>query len=176
MINEIALGELVYQDGKLLWSKTKPGVPLRKNRVAGSVNKDGYISIKTMEREKYAHRIIWEYFNGEIPKGMTIDHINHDKSDNRIENLRLATYTENNRNQGLSKRNKSGFAGVFWENDRGKWRASIQVDGKHVRLGSFHSKEEAIMARLKGEEIYGFHKNHCKPRVGHDENGNSLYE
>lgn len=176
MNNEITCGKLRYYNGTLYWTKTRVGVPLHKELKAGTVNKDGYVCICIDGKYKYAHRIVWEHFMGKIPDGMTIDHINHLKGDNRIENLRLATYTENNRNQGLSKNNKSGFAGVFWESDRNKWSARINVNKKFIRLGSFEKKEDAIRARLQAEKYYGFHENHCKARVGHDENGNSLYE
>jgi len=70
---------------------------------------------------------------------------------------------ENLRNQSLGASNKSGIIGVYWGEDRGKWRAEISVDKKRIKLGSFATLEEAATARKEAEKLYGFHENHGKP-------------
>ncbi|QJT70573.1 UNVERIFIED_ASMBLY: HNH endonuclease [Shigella phage 2019SD1] len=82
--------------------------------VAGCVDKNGYVRIRYNGVLLLAHRIIWEMHNGKIPEGMEIDHIWHNRWDNRIENLRLASRLENSKNVSLLKRNKSGRVGVCW--------------------------------------------------------------
>jgi hypothetical protein len=108
-----------------------------------------------------AHRVVWAMSNGEWPPEF-IDHINGIKNDNRITNLRLASFTDNNRNMRKSRRNKSGCVGVFLHKPTGKWIASIGCNGKSVHLGYFSEKQEAIATRKKAEINYGYHKNHGK--------------
>ena len=114
------------------------------------------------EYKKYAaHRIIWKlYYGADVPNDMQIDHINGDRADNRISNLRLVTMNENMMNKKIYKSNKSGIVGVAKRSDTGSWRAQISVNGKAIKLGSFKTKEEAITARLAAEKRYGFHSNH----------------
>lgn len=85
------------------------------------------------------------------------DHINMDTLDNRRANLRIATISQNICNRGLQSNNKSGFKGVFKRNDNGRWRAKIGHLGKHISLGCFATRREAVEAyaraaqRLHGE-------------------------
>lgn len=94
------------------------------------------------------HRVIWTLHHGRIPDGMVIDHINGDPSDNRIENLRACTETENARNSRNKKHSASRFKGVARYNQRGKirWRARICTDGGRLSLGLFDSESEAFEA------------------------------
>lgn len=82
-------------------------------------------------------------------QGYEIDHINGDVLDNRNENLRFVTHTENMRNI-----NKDKVVGVSWDKSRNKWVAQITVNYKNYLLGRFHSFEEAVEARRKGEQKY----------------------
>jgi hypothetical protein len=102
------------------------------------------------------HRVIWEMHHGPIPFGLLIDHQDHDTLNNRIENLRLVTRAENQRNMSMNRRNTSGTSGVDWQTRPQKWRARIA--DKH--LGLFDTKEEAVKARLEAQVALGFHKNH----------------
>ena len=129
-----------------------------KNSV-GTVNKDGYLQIYVYARVYLAHRLAWLYAYGEWPKDQ-IDHINHDKLDNRIINLREATTQDNQKNKSLSERNKSGIHGVKWYADIKKWRVQIGVDKKQLYLGCFDDKFEAACARKSAERKYGYHDNH----------------
>jgi len=87
-------------------------------------------------------------------KGVQIDHKNRNKLDNRRRNLRLATHQQNQINKNLSKFNKSGYSGIFISH--GKWVAQIKINKKTTHIGTFASKEEAVLARInKASEIYG---------------------
>jgi hypothetical protein len=109
----------------------------------------------------YAHRVAWILANGDIPEGKHIDHCNHIRTDNRLENLRLVTRSENLQNQKLSKRNTSGKTGVAWSNRENKWVAKIGMNGKQIHLGYFTNKEDAVEARSSANKQYGYHQNHC---------------
>ena len=92
---------------------------------------------------------------GKLPQnGRELDHINGAKDDNRIENLRLITHSENSVNTRRKRNNTSGHAGVFWNKQINKWVASIRVHPKRINLGNFDTKEEAVAARKTAEEKY----------------------
>lgn len=137
--------------------------------IAGTVDREGYRIIGVDKRLYRAHRLAWLYVHGEWPLG-EIDHINRIKSDNRIENLRVVSGTENQKNARLRKDNKSGFTGVRFHKTRKRWEAYITVDQKMLDLGHFGSDFEgkmmAIAARKNAEEKYGFHPNHGKTLCG----------
>ena len=82
------------------------------------------------------------------------DHIDKNKRNNRIENLRQCTTQENNRNKSVGKNNRSGIIGVYWKDDTNKWYAQITIDYKAICLGSFYDKDDAIKARLIAEQKY----------------------
>lgn len=153
------ISKLNYDGGVLYWSE-RVGQRVFAGDVAGT-KIDGYICI--MYRKKYyrAHRIVWEMHMGKVPDGMEVDHINHIRDDNRIENLRIVTKECNMSNKSIYKNNSSGVTGV---NQRkcGKWVAQIQSGGKKVGLYFGESFELAVKARLKAEIDMGFHINHGK--------------
>lgn len=116
-------------------------------------------------RSYMVHRVIWCHVYGEWPeKNLVIDHINGDEKDNRIQNLRLVTHSENNKNLSRPKSNTSGVIGVHKK--RGKWIAQIKENYKIIFLGSFDSFEDAIAARREAELKYGFHENHGRETDG----------
>ena len=116
----------------------------------------GYRRGRIFYQSYLAHRVIWAMWHGSWPAA-DIDHINLDRSDNRISNLRAATRSENNYNTGPKSNNTSGYKGVSLRKDNSKWGAEIQVRGKRQRLGCFDTPEEAHAAycaaaeRLHGE-------------------------
>ena len=108
-----------------------------------------------------SHRIAWFLYYGEWPKGK-IDHINHDSTDNRIQNLRDVSQSENLRNSKKSIKNTSGVTGVSKSSTPGKWCAWIGDKSKRISLGTFKTFEEAVAARKQAEIDLGYHYNHGK--------------
>lgn len=97
------------------------------------------------------HRLIMQ-----PPTGMVIDHINSDPLDNRRDNLRICTQTENARNSKHQQRTKSGLRGVYWSNKDRKWTARINTGGKFRSLGYFNNKIDAAVAfDTAARELYG---------------------
>ena len=91
------------------------------------------------------HRLAWWFVHGEFPKSQ-IDHINGDRRDNRIANLRLATNSQNMANRKLNANSKSGVKGVCFHAGSQRWRARLQVNGKRIHLGDYKNKEAAEIA------------------------------
>lgn len=121
-------------------------------QIAGSENK-GYKRIQINKKLYGCHRIVWIIINGsDIPKGMEIDHINRNPLDNRIENLRLVTRSENMMNTKIFSTNKTGHKGVYWNKKSKKWHATIIWQKKRINLGFFDSLIEAVNARFQYEK------------------------
>ena len=131
-----ALKELFdYKDGQLIW-KEHHGYNAKKGQPAGYVNVRGYRIINLKCELFLSHRLVWIWHNGCINDVLDIDHINRVKNDNRIENLRTATRSENLRN--------NNGASVSFHKKANKWRAYVW-DGKHQKhLGLFITKQEAL--------------------------------
>ncbi len=100
----------------------------------------------------YQHREVWEKAHGTIPADMQIDHINHDGLDNRLENLRLVTVSQNQHNRIINKNNSSGYKGVYFHKQRQKWHAEIMIGRKKKSLGLHEDPEDAHRAYLKASE------------------------
>lgn len=113
----------------------------------GGKNGVGYRGVTIYGKSHFAHRIAWLIFYGRWPEGH-IDHINGDKSDNRLVNLREVPVWLNQHNRGVRRDSASGIKGV-WQLAPDKWRAFIQVRGKTKVLGHFRTKEEAAAARAR---------------------------
>lgn len=124
-----------------------------------SISGHGYKQVRHEGQVHLVHRIIWEYVHGEKPP-CCIDHIDHDKTNNKLSNLRLATHSENARNQSRHITNSSGFTGVCFYKERDKWSSRIKVNGVTIHLGLFTNKIDAINARQQAEIKYNFHPNH----------------
>ena len=120
----------------------------------------GYAQAKVGNESVRLHRYLWHSVNGVIPAPMQIDHINQDKSDNRLANLRLATPSQNTRN--YLRGGSSPFPGVsensYYRRDgRGaRWKSVISIHGKNVHLGCFHDEHAAHAAYLAAAERHGF--------------------
>ena len=136
-----------------------PGQKLKPGDLAGSVNGDGYVFIQLGGKNYRAHRLAWFFVYGEWPIGQ-IDHIDRDRSNNRISNLRLVTNQDNNKNKAKYLNNSSGCTGVTWRKDRCKWQARIGIDFKQKSLGFYNDFDDAVAARKKAEEGLGFSKTH----------------
>lgn len=117
---------------------------------AGYVDLRGYVRTKLFSKMTFAHRVIWEMHNGEVPEGMEIDHINGVKHDNRIENLRCVDRFINCKNASKRSDNKSGTTGVSYSNSKQKWVVQLQKDGVRVNKAF----EKLIDAKEYAESFY----------------------
>jgi hypothetical protein len=113
--------------------------------MAGGHQGEGYRRISIDGRYYLAHRLAWLYVYGQWPSDQ-IDHINGDRVDNRIANLREATSSQNIQNRGKAPHNTSGRKGVAWHKGAGKWRAEIMVSSKYIYLGLYDCLDEAAAA------------------------------
>lgn len=151
------LRDLIYYDkvtGEFYWTVARRGIV--KGQLAGAIIHRGYKAICVDGVRYLSHRLAWLYVYSEWPDG-ELDHANGDKGDNRIENLRLATRSQNNANRDTLKPTRSGIKGVSWHAKGHKnWRARIKHGRKERSVGYFHTKEEAAEAyRLAAEETFG---------------------
>lgn len=130
-------------------------------KVAGStVAGSEYLSINIGPQRFKAHVVAWIIHYGTAPPA-DIDHINGNRQDNRIENMRAVTRSENMRNTSLSSRNTSGFIGVSYRKTANKWQATIRdMSGKRLSLGYFAELQEAAAVRKAAEAKFGYHANH----------------
>lgn len=117
----------------------------------GYTDKRGYTYVSINGKRTYMHRAVYFYFYGETD--LEIDHINRNKLDNRIENLRAATRLENAKNLPIKVNNTSGVCGVNWNKKDKKWHARIWINKKRVFIGGFELIEDAIKARQEYEDL-----------------------
>lgn len=146
---------LVYcqETGTFRW-KVSTSNRVKVGDVAGTINTTtGYLVIGISGEKHLAHRLAWLYVYGVWPSA-EIDHINRDRADNRIENLREASHIENMRNLSKPRNNTSGHVGVVWCKRLQKWRAQIEHENKRIHLGYYIEQEDAIAARIAGEVEY----------------------
>lgn len=124
---------------------------------SGRIATKGYRQIALVGTRFMAHRLAWLYVHGEWPKDQ-IDHINQNKDDNRIVNLRQATNKQNQENIAQWSKNTSGRRGVRFT--RGAWIAEIKQFKKNLHLGSFDTIIDAVAARIKAERELFTHSSH----------------
>lgn len=139
-----------YIEGKLFW-KVKTARKVVVGHRAGNMCKTNtYRGVKIFGRLYKEHRVVWAMHYGEWPE-QEIDHINHIRDDNRIENLRDVPHRLNQQNLPTRKDNKYEATGVRWRSDRNKWQAYTSAHhSKFKSLGHYETKDEAVKAR----EIY----------------------
>lgn len=119
---------------------------MRKGSVAGHVSRDGYVKIQIGGKEYLAHRLAWQYVYGETPPAY-VDHINRDVTDNRIENLRACSNSENQMNRKAGTNSKTGLKGV--SQCKGRYFARAKIKGvTHYKYG-FETAEDAFDAACK---------------------------
>lgn len=143
-----------HETGMFFWRvDVKKSRGARKGVRAGAIRSDGYVTIKIRRKGYYAHRLSWFLHHGEWPKS-ALDHINGNPSDNRICNLREATWTQNACNRPMQSNNKAGLKGVGKIGKR--FRSRIRIHGKEIHLGSFPTAELAHESYLKAaKELHG---------------------
>jgi hypothetical protein len=155
MLSAERLRELFSYDpltGVLCWRVNKGRV--RAGDVAGSPHCGGYLAVTADQCRLLVHRVAWAIHSGEWPD--SIDHANGNRRDNRLENLRAATLSQNTANSKRYSTNSSGFKGVSLIPSTGRYRAYITHDGRQNWLGSFVSPEDAHAAYLAAaERLYG---------------------
>jgi hypothetical protein len=143
----------------LKWIKPKQGRKL--GGVAGSKDKNGYWQIRFSGKRYLCHRVIYKMFNKINIQNFQIDHIDNNPSNNNIENLRIATASQNSFNQKISSKNTSGIKGVYWNKNANKWKAQIMKNGKSHFLGYFDNLEDVRIAVEKArKEMHGEFANH----------------
>ena len=142
-----------YVDGGLYW-KVNRGKHKTKGKRAGCQRPDGYRIVSINDVKIIEHRLVFLMHHGYLPN--YIDHIDGDKSNNRVENLREATPSQNQFNKGPTALNTSGFKGVSFYKGRKKWWARINIQGKKKHLGYFNTPEEAFAAYCAAAgEVHG---------------------
>ena len=147
--------------GKLFWK-----IKINRNKVGGSVESfdkvNGYYRFRLGSKFYRCNRVIWYIMTGErLDKNQIVEHIDHDRTNYRFDNLRVVSYTGNNRNSKLNKNNKSGVMGVYFVRRILKppyWEVHI---GKEF-LGKYDSFFEACCAKKSAENKLGYHENHGK--------------
>jgi len=124
-----------------------------------------YVQLNYHGRKKRvrAHRLAWAFVHGTWPENQ-IDHINGDRADNRIVNLRVVTNAENGRNRKLSKNNSSGYNGIYKTKRNNSWHVEIHYNKRRIFLGQFEKLEDAVRARKEANLKYGYAENHGMPR------------
>lgn len=151
-ITQDALKSLLHYDpdtGLFTYAKARPRVKV--GATAGHLHKGhGYIQLKVNGKLYLAHRLAWLYVYGVWPVNQ-LDHINRDRTDNRLINLREATQAQNCQNRPLQINATSGIKGVTWNKVLNKWHARISLNNKRFHVGWFLTKDEAIEARLAAE-------------------------
>jgi len=155
-----------YEPGSgLIYRKIKVSTNTCVGQLVGNRQYANGYGMIGFEQKKYSsHRLAWLLHNGEWPK-QQIDHINGNRIDNRIVNLRDVNCAENNRNRPIAKNNNSGHVGVSWDKDKNKWKAYIDIAGKTKTLGAYKLLSDAIVARSAASIENSYHENHGRVMI-----------
>ena len=151
-----------FKSGVLYW-KFRKGATKEDRRFnsrfggkAAGQDDNGYIRIRINGKRYKAHRIIWEMHFGEIPLDRWVDHIDRDRKNNSLENLRLVDFSYNSRNRNVRKNSRTGVTGVMWKRSDKIWEANITERGNIHYLYFGKDFFEACCARFSAEIKYGF--------------------
>ncbi len=145
--------------GLFTWLAVRPYGRYKVGDIAGYTEKrDRYVRITLNLTVYSAHRLAWFYVYGEMPN--VVDHIDGDRSNNRIENLKNGTNLANSKNQKKNKNNKSGMSGVHLNKRDSKWYVTVSVLGKKHFLGSFNELDDAVKKRIDYNAKNGFSATH----------------
>ncbi|QHJ82587.1 MAG: hypothetical protein [Bacteriophage sp.] len=142
------LNDLLYLDGKeLRWRKAQGNRTA--GSIAGTIRPDGYKRIKVCGSLLLVHRVVWAMHFGDTD--LYIDHLNGDRADNRIDNLRLASREQNKANEKIRTNNSSGFIGVSWYKPTDKrkkhcWVVKVASQKRYIHVGYFDNLREAVEA------------------------------
>lgn len=151
------LRNFIKYDNGVLINKYQRG-KCKPDTILGTKDRGGYLVMQFDGKLYKVHHIVY-YINTGVWPNM-LDHIDGNRLNNSIENLRIADHTTNNRNQKIRKTNTFGTVGVSFYNNVKKWSAEIFDKGKKISLGWYNDKNEAVAARKSAEIAFGYHKNH----------------
>lgn len=136
-----------------IWNTKNAGTP-----ALNSLRQHGYLGGHVLKKYTYAHRAMWALVYGFWPG--QIDHVDGDRTNNIIWNLRDVPQSLNTKNSAMRSDNKSGVRGVYWDKRRCKWVSRITVDGDVLWLGSFDDLADAQMSVEMARIKYGFSERH----------------
>ena len=123
----------------------------------------GYLQVSINGNAKRLHQLVATAFLVNPDNKKCVDHIDNNRQNNNLINLRFATHSQNQQNRSISKNNTSGFKGVSWNKKMMRWTAVIEVNYKQIRLGSFINKEDAINIRVqRAQQEFGEYINKCE--------------
>ena len=145
LITQVQLKEMLDYNkdtGKFIWRTPRGNNKIKAGDIAGSITSKGYGVIKYNGKIYLVHRLVWLYVYGQFPTS-PLDHINCDKADNRLCNLREASYKQNSHNINKRKSCSSKYKGIHWDKNRQMWRARIVIDGKPRCLGFYTTEGDA---------------------------------
>lgn len=138
----------------------------KKGLILTPYDRKGYRTVKIEGRIVKVHRLVATDFIDNPEMKDNVDHINNNKTDNRVENLRFATTSENNSNKSMRKDNRSGHKGVYWVESRKLWRTQVKFECKTYNIGYFDNLADAVNARVrKATELYGEFLNECEKAI-----------
>lgn len=140
-----------YKNGELYWNFSL-SCKSPKGNIAGSIKGDGYRRIGLNKKPYLAHRLIFMMHHGYLPK--VVDHIDGNRQNNCIENLREATQSQNSHNQKLSIKNTSGYKNVRWNARKRKWFVNIRLNYKDIHIGYFKDIELADLVAQEARDKY----------------------
>ena len=132
----------------------------RCGKEAGTLNSCGYLQVNLNKKLILVHRLIFMLKGYDILRGDCIDHINHNRKDNRFTNLRVVSRKDNSMNLNMRTTNRTGITGVYFNVLESLWYPRIQVGYKNMYLGATKDFFEACCRRKSAELKYSFHKNH----------------
>lgn len=139
-----------YKDGDLYWKINKNGIA--KSKKAGSKNSRNYIQIKIEGSLYKAHRLIFMMHHGFLPK--IIDHIDRNSLNNKIENIREATQSQNCFNRKIHKNNSTKVKNVTFDKETNKYLVQIYINGKNKKFGRYDDLELAELVAIEARDKY----------------------
>lgn len=152
--------DYIESTGVFIWKNRQKYSKIKIGDIAGTRHHSGYLHVKVDGKKYQLHRLAWYFTHGYLPE--FIDHINHNRADNRIDNLREVSREENAKNHTRRKDNTSGFTGINWSKNDNEWIVRIQSSNKRINIGRFKDLDKAVVALKDARIKYGFHKNHGK--------------
>jgi hypothetical protein len=152
-ITQTRLHELFdYKDGQLIWKIDKKYSKIKAGTIAGHEIKHQYIQVVIDRKTYYLHRLIFVYHNGHCPK--VLDHIDGNQANNRIENLREATSSQNGFNSRLNVNSSTKMKNVNWNTEANKYRVELAVNGKNKFIGYYVDPELAELVAIEARDKY----------------------